>query len=123
MTANNNVICASNNDNDDVKRHVTPVKVFQPPPSPLRQQQQQQQRASDVDVTVTSSSRCDEAAVAGLVELRTFGGNAPPIYYNQAHCVPLYGHYPRQYIEERSYYSLMSCIITSYLTSVIINIC
>jgi len=82
LTANNNVICA--NDNAD-KSHVTPVKVF-PPPPPLQQQPQ-----LAYGVAVTSSSRC-EVAVPGLLAFN----HAQPIYYNQAQCVPLYGQYPGQ---------------------------
>jgi len=85
LTANNNVISANNNQNDS-KSHVTPVKVFPPP-------QHQHQQVNDVDA-VTSSSRC-AMAVPGLVEVKSFN-HAQPVYYNQAHCVPLYGQYPGQ---------------------------
>ena len=105
LTANNNVICTNNNDDGDGKSHVTPVKVFPPPASPLRhrQGQQQQQQASDAAMT-SSGSRCEQqlaaappAAGAGLLELKPFSDAQPPIYYNQAHCIPLYGQYPGQY--------------------------
>ena len=46
---------------------------------------------------MTSSDRCPAVPVPGLVEIKPFSHAPQPLYYNQAQCVPLYGHYPRQY--------------------------
>ena len=86
MTANNNVISAASNNNDN-KSHVTPVKVF-PPTQP-----QQHQQLDDGDAVTSTNRR--EVAVPGVLEVKAFN-HVQPVYYNQAQCVPLYGQYPGQ---------------------------